>query len=128
MNPEDEAFLTQVHRNLDKQAIGPESPFYVHLEELPGDVLGQDPVPRLATSVRRSTPGSMFFLTGLRGSGKSSQLMRLRQDLRRDGFAVLMLDAEGYLDLRRPLGLTDSCSSWWRDFRRGRPVRPAGQG
>ncbi len=40
MNPEDEAFLTQVHRNLDKQAIGPESPFYVHLEELPGDVLG----------------------------------------------------------------------------------------
>lgn len=34
MTPEDEAFLTQVHRNLDKEAIGPESPFFVHLEEL----------------------------------------------------------------------------------------------
>lgn len=107
MTPEEEAFLTEVHRNLDKEAIGPESPFFVHLEELPGNVLGQDPVPRLATSVRRSTSGSMFYLTGLRGSGKSSQLRRLAQDLRRDGFAVLMLDAEDYLDLRRPLALTD---------------------
>jgi hypothetical protein len=107
MTPEDEAFLTEVHRNLDKEAIGPESPFFVHLEELPGNVLGQDPVPRLATSIRRSTAGSMFFLTGLRGSGKSSQLRRLAQNLRRDGFAVLLLDAEDYLDLRRPLALTD---------------------
>jgi len=36
MNSEDEAFLTEVHRNLDKQAIGPTSPHYVALEELPG--------------------------------------------------------------------------------------------
>jgi hypothetical protein len=70
-------------------------------------VLGQDPIPRLATSVRRSTDRSMFFLTGLRGSGKSSQLRRLKQDLQRSGFAVLLLDAENYLDLHRPLALTD---------------------
>lgn len=107
MTPEDEAFLTEVHRNLDKEAIGPDSPFFVHLEQFPGQVMGQDPVPRLATSVRRSTAGSMFYLTGLRGSGKSSQLRRLAQDMRGDGFAVLILDAEDYLDLRRPLALTD---------------------
>jgi hypothetical protein len=107
MTPEDEAFLTEVHRNLDKQAIAPTSPFYVALEELPGNVLGLDPVPMLATRVRRATPGSMFYLTGLRGSGKSSQLLRLKQNLERDGFPVLMVDAEDYLNLRRPLGVTD---------------------
>ncbi|HET8641306.1 MAG TPA: hypothetical protein VFM37_05185 [Pseudonocardiaceae bacterium] len=107
MTPEDEAFLTEVHRNLDKQAIGPESPFFVHLEELPGNVLGLDPVPMLATRVRRATPGSMFFLTGLRGSGKSSQLRRFKQHLERNGFPVLLVDAEDYLNLRRPIGVTD---------------------
>jgi hypothetical protein len=107
VKPEDEAFLTEVHRNLDKRAIGPQSPFFVHLEELPGDVLGLDPVPMLATRVRRATPGSMFFLTGLRGSGKSSQLLRFKQQLERDGFPVLMVDAEDYLNLRRPIGVTD---------------------
>jgi hypothetical protein len=107
MKQEEEAFLTEVHRNLDKQAIGPESPLYVHLEEMPGEVLGLDPVPMLATRIRRATTGSMFFLTGLRGSGKSSQLLRLKQRMERDGFAVLMVDAEDYLNLRRPLGVTD---------------------
>ncbi|HEY0641358.1 MAG TPA: hypothetical protein VGD67_27330 [Pseudonocardiaceae bacterium] len=107
MNSEDEKFLTEVHRNLDKMAIGPGSPFYVHLEELPGDVLGQDPVPMLARRVRRSTAGSAFYLTGLRGSGKSSHLMRFKQDMERDGYAVLMLDAEDYLNLRRPLDVSE---------------------
>ena len=111
MKPEDEAFLTEVHRNLDKRAIGPQSPFFVHLEELPGDVLGLDPVPMLATRVRRATPGSMFFLTGLRGSGKSSQLLRFKQQLERDEFPVLMVDAEDYLNLRRPIGVTACCFS-----------------
>ena len=65
-----------MHRNLDKQAIGPESPFYVHFEELPGDVLGQDPVPRLATSVRRSTAGSALGDTAQADalSGRARQL------------------------------------------------------
>jgi hypothetical protein len=107
MNRQDEDFLTEVHRNLDKQAIGPESPLYVHLEELPGDILGKDPIPLLARQVRRATTGSTFYLTGLRGSGKSSHLRRFKQQLERDGYPVLLLDAEDYLNLRRPLEATD---------------------
>jgi len=107
MNREDENFLTEVHRNLDKLAVGPQSPLYVHLEELPGDVLGLDPVPLLARQVRRATTGSTFYLTGLRGSGKSSHLLRFKQQMERDGYPVLILDAEDYLNLRRPLDVTD---------------------
>lgn len=106
MTPEDEQFLTDTYRSLDQQAIGPESSLYVAFEELDGNVLGQDAIPRLAREIRRSTPGKGFFFTGLRGSGKSSQLHRLRRNLEADGFAVLMPDAEDYLDLHRPLDVT----------------------
>lgn len=106
MTPEDEQFLTETYQNLHQLAIGPNSPLYVPFEELNGNVLGQDAIPRLTREVRRSTPGKAFFFTGLRGSGKSSQLYRLRRDLEADGFAVLMPDAEDYLDLHRPLDVT----------------------
>lgn len=107
MKLDDEEFLTQVHQNLDKQAIAPTSEFYVAFDKLPGDVLGVDPIPLLARQIRRTTAGSLHFLTGLRGSGKSSQLRRLKRDLEYSGFAVLMLDADEYLNLRRPLGIVD---------------------
>jgi hypothetical protein len=40
MIPEDEKFLTDLYRNLNKQAVPPTSPQYVALEELPGQVMG----------------------------------------------------------------------------------------
>lgn len=106
VTPDDEDFLTELYQALHQEAVGPESPYYVALERLPGNVLGQDAVPRLGREIRRSTVGNAFFLSGLRGSGKSSQLKRLRRDLGEIGFAVLMADAENYLDLRRPLDVT----------------------
>ncbi|MDQ2880516.1 MAG: hypothetical protein M3Y48_04440 [Actinomycetota bacterium] len=54
-----------------------------------------------------TTPGEAFFLTGLRGSGKTVQLLRLRQDLQRRGFAVVMFSAEDYLNMHEPLNVVD---------------------
>lgn len=107
MTPEDEEFLTELYRNLNKQAVPPTSPQYVPLEELPGQVMGPDAVKLLCRTITMTTPGENFFLTGLRGSGKTVQLLRLRQDLRRRGFAVVMFSAEDYLNMHEPLNVVD---------------------
>lgn len=103
----DEEFLTELYRNLTKQAVPPTSPLYVALEELPGHVTGPDAVKLLGRTITMTTPGEAFFLTGLRGSGKTVQLLRLKQDLERRGFAVVMFSAEDYLNMHEPLNVVD---------------------
>ena len=107
MTPEDDEFLTELYRNLTKQAVPPTSPLYVPLEELPGQVMGPDAVRLLCRTITMTTPGEAFFLTGLRGSGKTVQLLRLKQELRRRGFAVVMFSAEDYLNMHEPLNVVD---------------------
>ena len=107
MTPEDEEFLTDLYRNLNKQAVPPTSPQYVPLEELPGQVMGPDAVKLLGRTITMTTPGESFFLTGLRGSGKTVQLLRLKQNLRRRRFAVVMFSAEDYLNMHEPLNVVD---------------------
>jgi tetratricopeptide (TPR) repeat protein len=41
----------------------------------------------------------------LRSSSKTVQLLRLKQDLRRRGFAVVMFSAEDYLNMHEPLNV-----------------------
>ncbi len=107
MTPEDEEFLTELYRNLTKQAVPPTSPLYVPLEQLPGQVMGPDAVKLLGRTITMTTPGEEFFLTGLRGSGKTVQLLRLKQELQRRGFAVVMFSAEDYLNMHEPLNVVD---------------------
>lgn len=107
MTPGDEEFLTELYRNLTKQAVPPDSPLYVPLEQLPGQVMGPDAVKLLCRTITMTTPGEAFFLTGLRGSGKTVQLLRLKQDLQRRGFAVVMFSAEDYLNMHEPLNVVD---------------------
>jgi len=54
MTPADEAFLTELHQNLEKRAIGPDDPRYVALERLPGNVLGPDAVRLLGRTLTRT--------------------------------------------------------------------------
>jgi hypothetical protein len=107
MTPEDEEFLTELYRNLTKQAVPPTSPLYVPLEQLPGQVVGPDAVKLLCRTITMTAPGEAFFLAELRGSGKTVQLLRLKQDLLRRGFAVVMFSAEDYLNMHEPLDVVD---------------------
>jgi hypothetical protein len=107
MSPAEEEFLTELHRNLEKRAIGPDDPRYLALEAVPGDVSGPDAVRLLGRTLTRTTEGSVFFLTGLQGAGKSVQLLRLKADLEQQGYAVVRIDGEDYLNLREPLDVTE---------------------
>src|SRR5262249_16230269 len=106
MTPDEEEFLTQVHQLLDKRAVPPTSPQYVAIEELPGNVLGLDAVRLLGHSIR-TTADEPLFVTGQRGSGKTVQFLRLKQDLQADGFAVRMFSAAEYMKMGEPVNIVD---------------------
>lgn len=106
VTPDDEVFLTQLHQALELKDFGPEDPRYVDLEQYPAAV-GPDAVKYLRRAIMRTTEGSVFFLSGLRGAGKSTQLRRLQNDLNTTGFAAVRLDAEDYLNLRQPIDVVE---------------------
>ncbi|HSV66746.1 MAG TPA: hypothetical protein VLJ59_12660 [Mycobacteriales bacterium] len=102
----DEEFLTQLHRNCELRDIGPGDERYVPLERYP-EAVGPDSVRYLSRSIARTSRGSVFFLSGLRGSGKTTQLARLQIELRGKGFAAVRIDAEQYLNLRQPVDIVE---------------------
>lgn len=102
MDVQDEEFLVELHRNLAENAFGPGDPRYVALEEH-RHASGPDVIQELGRAIAWTNPGSVFFLTGARGSGKTTQLLRLKGQLTAKGFAVVRIDTEDYLNLRSPL-------------------------
>jgi hypothetical protein len=106
LSSDDEKFLTELHRSFELRDLEPSDERYVPLEEFPAAV-GPDAVRYLVRSITRTARGSVYFLSGLRGSGKTTQLRRLREDLRKRGFAAVRIDAEQYLNLRQPVDVVE---------------------
>lgn len=108
MNADDvEEFLTTLHQNLERSALDAyQTGHYVPFVE-DGRAGGNDIVKSFAKDIRRSRPGSAYFLTGTRGTGKSTQMRRLQKQLTDDGFVALWLEAEDYLNLQQPVDLVE---------------------
>ena len=100
---EDELFLTEFHQAMDQVEVSPGDPRFVNLSDYPDAVGGSDVTLELVRAVTRSGPTSSVYFSGLRGSGKSTQLLRAKEKLEEHGFAVLRLNAEDYLNVRTPL-------------------------
>lgn len=106
MSPDDEDLLRLLHQNLQQDEVSPHDRRYVPLHEHPAS-FGPDVIKELVRDVTWTAEGSVFFLSGLRGSGKSTQLLRLREFLAESGFAAVRLDAEDYLNLRQPVDVVE---------------------
>lgn len=82
----------------------------LHQQRYGGDAteVNHDPVADLATTIRWSTTNTtMQLFSGFRGSGKTTELLRLRENLRADGYVVLYVRLEEYLNLKEPVELAD---------------------
>lgn len=101
---DDRIWRRTLFEHLQREAIEPTDRWYVDLFER--GVLGPDEIPLLAEQVSFMPDGEMAFLSGLRGSGKSTQLLRLAKLLREEGLAVVRLDAEDLLNVRSPIDET----------------------
>ena len=100
LKPEDTQFLKGVFQYLHEKPLPPGDPRYVRLYEFLED---GDPVERLARGIRFCEVESRQFFSGFRGSGKSTQLLRLKSQLEGEGYLVYYADAFEYFNPAQPI-------------------------
>ncbi|MEI7940694.1 MAG: hypothetical protein WCK27_28800 [Verrucomicrobiota bacterium] len=90
----DKALLKDVYQRLGDDALQPDNPFY---EPIYARLEGEDPVARLRTRIEWATVESLQLFSGFRGTGKTTELFRLRRELESKGYLVLYANALEYL-------------------------------
>lgn len=107
MNPEDNVFVRDFFRALADRPLEPDDPAYVCLYD-DRELADSDPVELMARGIEWTTGDqSVQLLSGFRGTGKSTELRRLRQRLRREGYLVLLFDVEDYLNTSERVDISE---------------------
>jgi len=107
MTPEENRFLRDFFQALEDRPLDPDDPAYVGLYDDP--TLGlEDPVELLKRTIEWAPrDSSAQLLSGFRGAGKSTELRRLRRDMREAGYLVLLFDVFDYLSPSAPIDVSD---------------------
>lgn len=104
MDAEDQAFLREFFGNVSDRALEPDDAFYV---ELYADPERDDPVELLARGIEWTPVESVQLFSGFRGTGKSTQLRRLRKLLQAKGYVVVLIDIDDYVNLHTAVDISD---------------------
>lgn len=100
---EDQAFRKQIFTNLKlEESLKPGDPRYEHVYDRPGC---EDPAGRIRDQIELSGGESTIFLSGFRGSGKTTELLRLKHELEPD-YVVIYADAIDYLNPSQPIEIS----------------------
>lgn len=99
LSPADDELLARCYRNRHEKPIQPGHPFYVEIWEH----ADYDPVRRLRKHIVWSEIESLQLFSGFSGSGKSTQLLRLQQELEAADYLVVYANADDYLNLGEPI-------------------------
>jgi hypothetical protein len=100
--------LSALDRAFEDRPVPPEDPRYFPFHEAKGDPRGMDPVSLLSVKIRLRKGGETAQLfSGYRGTGKSTELLRLASNLRSEGYRVLFVPAGRFVNLNEPLEITD---------------------
>ncbi len=105
MTPDDRIFLKSFFQNLLDQSLDPSDRRYVPLYGDP-ELVEEDPVQRLSQAIEW-TSESVQLLSGYRGTGKSTELKRLKDRLEKSNYLVFLCDVEDYLNLSTPIDVSD---------------------
>ena len=104
MKLDDNRFLKEFYNAVLPRPLEPDDPCYVSLYD--EALTDADPVQRLALAVEWATESVRLF-SGYRGTGKSTELRRLKRRLEESGHLVFLCDMEDYLNLSTPVDVTD---------------------
>ncbi len=104
ISPSDRAFLKQLYANLADEALQPDSPFYEPVYQTLGL---DDPVQQISTLIDFGGVESIRLFSGFRGSGKTTELLRLQRLLETQGYFVLYADALNYVNAAEPIEIAD---------------------
>jgi hypothetical protein len=103
----EEPYLKAFYQALAEQPLEPDDPRYIHLYE--GESLTSgDPIAALAQTIEWNPIESKQLFSGFRGTGKSTELRRLRSMLSKSpATRVVLCDMEEYLNLTTPVDISD---------------------
>lgn len=103
----DNQYLKSFYQALRDQPLAPDAPQYVELYNNP-ELAPADPIQALATTIEWSPLESKQLFSGFRGTGKSTELRRLKQLLQSQvNTKVVLCDMERYLNLTTPVDISD---------------------
>jgi hypothetical protein len=108
-SPEDrKKQLRTLMKALADEPIGPRDPRYFDFYRAAGHPRGADPIADLRAIIELGESGTTCQLfSGFRGSGKSTELQRLTEELQSLGFPVLLVRAADMINLHQPLEPAD---------------------
>ena len=104
LTTDDRQFLKFVYRQLEDRPLDPGDPRYQPPYDHPGC---EDPIQLLQNDIEYADSESLNLFSGFSGSGKTTELFRLRQRLTEAGYAVLYADALKYINPASPIEISD---------------------
>ena|GEM_PF-191500 len=104
---DDRKFQKEFYQALtDEPITDPTDKTYVRLYDDPA-FAPLDPVEQLAKAIEFTTGNSVQLLSGYRGTGKTTELHRLKTRLSADQYKIVHVDMEKYLNMATPVDVTD---------------------
>lgn len=104
----DKELLKGIYRKVKDQPLKPGTAefdqFYQRIYEIPGK---EDPVDFLQKAIQFSEYESLQLFSGFRGSGKTTELFRLKRRLEEEGYVVLYVDALEYISPSDEIDISD---------------------
>ena len=128
----DETYLRDFYRGVQEHPfLQPDSRLVVDFHSRMGtdDRIANDPIAFLMKDILWSASNSSLkMLSGFRGSGKTTELLRLHKRLREERYVVLYIGFEDYVEVKQPLAddpndeqgdvaLVTGPAAWWERVR-----------
>ncbi|MEX8519754.1 MAG: hypothetical protein AB3X44_14680 [Leptothrix sp. (in: b-proteobacteria)] len=106
LSPATRAELKTLYNALSDRVLQPDDPVYVAEINAVGQS-GADPVVEIATEIDWQEGGGVCLFTGQRGTGKSTELRRLQEELEGEGIVAFYADLSEYILLTKPIEISD---------------------
>src|SRR5437016_5114414 len=90
----------EIYGRLTDRPLEPDDPLYLAIYEQRG---WEDPIRLLEDHIELSAGESLQLFSGFRGSGKTTELLRLKQRLEKADYLVLYSDFLNYVNPSEPL-------------------------
>lgn len=106
LSPKTKDVLKTFYNALADRALEPDDPVYVPQVNIQSQS-GADAIEQIATEIEWQEAGGVCLFTGQRGTGKSTELRRLKRRLEQVGITVFYADLSEYLLLTKEVEISD---------------------
>src|SRR5208282_5743212 len=104
LTPDERQFQKRLFRRLADKPLEPGDKFYQPIYEQAGV---EDPVALMRVLIELTATESIQMFSGFRGSGKTTELFRLKKSLEDQGYVVLYGDALEYLNPAQEIDISN---------------------